>query len=208
MDKEEETTTSSEPEAEPTMDASEDKESIRRVGSAQASFDPTTSSSLSSGSLYAGKKNGASKPLLLVFGLIVLLVIGATGFLLRDKFTKEEVVLTPAPESSLETPVNEPSPTPEAFDRGKYTLRVLNGTKTSGLAASEAAKLKELGYQIGKTGNATSSAIAQTTIRLKGEPEGFLEALIKDLSADFEAVAGKALDSDDDVDAEVILGAK
>ncbi|TSC65301.1 MAG: Uncharacterized protein CEO21_445, partial [Microgenomates group bacterium Gr01-1014_80] len=155
----------------------------------------TTQQTPSSG-LYSSKKSGPGKVLLLILGLIVLLAIGTTGYLLRDKFTRAEPAPTPAPE--LETPVVEPTPTP-SFDRNKYTIRVLNGTKTSGLAASEAAKLKELGYQIGKTGNATSSAIAQTTIRLKEEPEGLLDALIKDLSDDYDAIAGKALDETDDL---------
>ena len=157
--------------------------------------------------LYGSQNSGGpGKVLLLILGLIVLLAIGATGYLLRDKFTKSEP--TPTPTATLETPVSEETPTPTpSFDRSKYTLRVLNGTKTSGLAGSVSAQLKELGYNIGKTGNATSSAIGQTTIRIKGEPEGLLETLIKDLSDDFDAISGKALDEDDEMDAEVILGA-
>jgi|SRR3989344_4861012 len=153
------------------------------------------------------KKDGASKPLLLILGLIVLLTIGATGYLLRDKFISAEPTPTPASGGLLETPVTQPTPTP-SFDRSAYTLRILNGTKTSGLAASVSAKLKDLGYVVDKTGNATSSAIAQTTIRLKDAPEGLLDTLIKDLSDEYSAVAGKSLDEDDEVDAEVIIGAE
>lgn len=151
------------------------------------------------------KKNGASKPLLLVLGLIVLLAIGATGYLLRDKFTRSEPTPTPTP--ILETPVAEPSPTP-SFDRSKFTLRVLNGTKTSGLAASAAAKLKDLGYQIGKTGNASNSAFPRAVVRVKESASGLLDQLVKDLSPDYDASDGGKLKDSDDVDGEVILGTK
>ena len=160
-------------------------------------------------SLEYGKKNGASKPLLLLLGLIVLLVIGATGYLLRDKFTSsEEPTPTPRPSGGLETPVTQPTPTP-SFDRSKYTLRVLNGTKTSGLAATVSAQLKDLGYTIDKTGNATNSAFTKTLVRVKKDSgTGLLEQLIKDLSPDYDLEEGGNLKDSDDVDAEVVLGTK
>lgn len=151
------------------------------------------------------KKDGASKPLLLLLGLIVLLAIGATGYLLKDKFTKPEPTPTPTP--VLETPVEEqPTPTP-AFDRSKFTLRILNGTKTSGLAASVSAKLKDLGYSVDKTGNATNSAFTKTALRIKkGSSAGLIEQLIKDLNPDYIAQESENLKDSDTVDAEIILG--
>lgn len=194
------------PEAVPAEPVSAAAERTTQVNAPAQEFRrvDTTQQTPSSG-LYSSQKSGPGKVLLLILGLIVLLAIGATGYLLRDKFTRPEP--TPAPAPELETPAVEPTPTP-SFERSKYTIRVLNGTKTSGLAASVSGKLKDLSYNPGKTGNATSSAIAQTTIRLKGSPEGLLEALIKDLSDEYDAIAGKALDEDDDVDAEVIIGTK
>lgn len=158
-------------------------------------------------SLEYGKKNGASKPLLLLLGLIVLLTIGATGYLLKDKFTSPEPTPTPEQSGKLETPITQPSPTP-SFDRSKYTLRILNGTKTSGLAASVSATLKDLGYGVDKTGNATNSAFTTTRIRLKGDISGLLEQLIKDLSPDYDAKESTPLKDSDSVDVEIILGAE
>ena len=150
-------------------------------------------------------KKGDSKALLLILGLIVLVVIGVTGFLLREKFTKSS---QPSP-SPLTEAATSPTPTPSpAFDRSKYTLRVLNGTKTGGLAASVSAKLKDLGYQIDKTGNATNSAFAVTLVRIKGSASDLLDQLIKDLAPDYSASAGASLKDSDNVDAEVIIGAK
>ncbi len=164
----------------------------------------TTQQTPSSG-LYSSQKSGPGKVLLLVLGLIVLLAIGATGYLLRNKFTKAEPSPTPTPE--LQAPAAEPSPTP-SFDRSKFTIRVLNGTSTSGLAGSESAKLKDLGYKIGKTGNATSSATPRTLVKVKASASGLSDALIKDLKSDYDASdAGKLKDSDD-ADGEVVLGSK
>jgi len=164
----------------------------------------TTQQTPSSG-LYSSQKSGPGKVLLLVLGLIVLLAIGATGYLLRNKFTKAEPSPTPTPE--LQAPAAEPSPTP-SFDRSKFTIRVLNGTSTSGLAGSESAKLKDLGYKIGKTGNATSSSTPRTLVKVKASASGLLDALIKDLKPDYDASDGGALKDSDDVDGEVVLGSK
>jgi hypothetical protein len=149
-------------------------------------------------------KKGNTKAIMLILGLVVLIVIGVAAFFLRDKFTKPEPSPSPSPVSQLE---ESPSPSP-AFDRSKYTLRVLNGTKTGGLAASVSAKLKDLGYQIGKTGNATGSAVAVTTIRIKGSNSELLNQLTTDLSPDYSASAGASLTDSDDVDAEVVIGNK
>ena len=160
-------------------------------------------------SIEYSKKNGASKPLLLVLGLIVLLTIGATGYLLKDKFTSsEEPTPTPNPSGRLEVPITEPSPSP-SFDRAKFTLRVLNGTKISGLAATVSAKLKDLGYTIDKTGNATNSAFTKTAVRVKKDSSsGLLDQIIKDLSPDYDAGASVNLKDSDTVDVEIIIGAK
>ncbi|MBI4038323.1 LytR C-terminal domain-containing protein [Candidatus Daviesbacteria bacterium] len=150
--------------------------------------------------------SGVSKPALFMVGIIILLLIGTTGYLLRGKFSNSPSLPSPSPSLEITTP--EPSPTPLTLDRSKYTIRILNGTSKSGLAASISAELKDLGYKIGKTGNATNSAFLKTVVRVK---EGVIELsdqLIKDLSPDFEAEVGAPLKSSEDVDGEVILGAK
>lgn len=149
--------------------------------------------------------SSVSKALLILVGVVILLLIGTSIYLIRNKFTgsTEDEGLPPAVE------ISSPSPTPAPeFERSKYTLRVLNGTKVSGMAASVSAKLKELGYKIDKTGNATSSAFTRTEVRVKEKTQGLLEQLIKDLMPDFDATSGAALKVDDTVDGEVILGAK
>lgn len=141
----------------------------------------------------------------IVVVLVILLTLGATFYLLRNKFSA--ATQRGEPPSTIEITSSSPSPTPE-FNRSQFTTRVLNGTKKTGLAASVSAKLKELGYKVGKTGNATSSAFDRSEVRVKDKAQGLLEQLIKDLMPDYDAMAGASLKSDDTVDAEVILGTK
>ncbi len=197
-----------EPESSPSQSAPDAEEApvVSASSPAREEFRRVdTNQQTPSSGLYSSQKSGPGKPLLLILGLIVLLAIGATGYLLRNKFTKAEPSPTPTPE--LQAPAAEPSPTP-SFDRSKFTIRVLNGTSTSGLAGSESAKLKDLGYKIGKTGNATSSSTPRTLVKVKASASGLLDALIKDLKPDYDASDGGALKDSDDVDGEVVLGSK
>lgn len=151
-----------------------------------------------------------SKAVLIITIVVVLIVLIGAGFFLKTRIDKLTAEPTPSPTSVATTPITTeptPSPTP-SFDRSKYTLRILNGTKTAGLAATVSAKLKDLGYQIGKTGNATSSAIEQTAVRTKNGNDDLIAQLIKDLASDYQAASASALKASDDVDAEIIIGTK
>lgn len=140
--------------------------------------------------------------------LIGIAVIGGTVFLLKSQFggDKESTTSTPAPTQAA-TPT--PSPTPQAIDRSKFKLRVLNGTSKAGLAGTTADKLKALGYQIDKTGNATNSAFLRTIIRAKSGDTQLIDQLVKDLSANsLDASSSGSLKDSDSSDAEIIIGAK
>lgn len=150
------------------------------------------------------KSSGVSKILVVIVGLIVLVLIGVSAYLLRGQFS--QFTSQPSPTPSTEA-IIEPSPSPSpTFDRSKFTLRVLNGTSKSGLASSVSAKLKDLGYSIDKTGNASGSAVKQTLVRVKSGNDNLLQQLISDLTPDFQASGGANLNNSDSVDAEVVLG--
>lgn len=175
---------------------------MENEGSQNVQFAP----GLSSQSISPKKSSGVSKVLVIIVGVIVLALIGVSGYLLRGQFTG--VSASPSPSPVLET-FTEPSPSPTpSFDRSQYSVRVLNGTKTSGLAGTVSAKLTELGYQADKTGNATSSAIAKTTVRVKSGLDDLMAQLIQDLSPDYNGASGSALKDSDSADAEVIIGAE
>lgn len=167
-------------------------------------FHPSPSSDLYAGS--PQPRSGRKIPFILGIAVIILILGGLFYFLKARPVAKVEP--SPSPAVSLEGPSPQPSPSP-SFDRAKYTLRVLNGTSTQGLAASTSAKLKDLGYKIEKVANATNSAFLKTVVRVKPDLEELLENLLKDLSGlDFEGEMGPELKDSDTSDGEVILGAK
>lgn len=158
--------------------------------------------------IYSNQSKGTSKLPLVIVGLLILLLIGGAAYLIRGKFA--EAPALPSPSPALETPliVTSPEPSPQVLDRSKYTLRILNGTSKAGLASSVSAKLKDLGYKVEKTGNATNSAFPQTLVRAKSSLDDLIRQLIADLAPDFQAKEGDSLKNSDTVDAEVILGGK
>jgi hypothetical protein len=160
-----------------------------------------------SSGVYSDRRGGGNKILLIILGIIVIILIAATAYLFRSKFSAEPQS-SPTPSPKLEQPVvvTTPEPTPQAIDRSQYTIRILNGTKTSGLAATVSAKLKDLGYKIERTGNATSSAFVKTAIRAKSNQDALISQLIKDLSPDYSGASSSALKANDPSDAEIILG--
>jgi len=156
------------------------------------------------------RKRG-SKVHLLILGILGLGVVAFTVYLLKYGFDPGlggQPSPTPSP-----TPVVSPTPepTPEVtIERGNFTVRVLNGTSTTGLAGTVTDKLKELGYKTGRQGNATNSAFEQTVVRVKegSESASLLQKLIQDLSPDYQAVESEPLPDNATSDAEVILGKK
>lgn len=150
----------------------------------------------------------ASKFHLLILVIIGIVVIGFTVYILKGGFGDLSLTTKPSPSPSpVESASPTPTPTPEP-ERSKFKVRVLNGSGKTGLAASVSAKLKELGYQVDKTGNATNSAFTQTVVRVKTEVESFIPQIVKDLLPDFDAAGNTSLKDDDAVDIEIILGAK
>jgi hypothetical protein len=150
----------------------------------------------------------ANKFHLLVLVIIGIAVIGFTVYILKGGFGEISLTSQPSPSPSpIETPSATPTPTPEP-DRAQYKVRILNGSGKTGLAKTVADKLKELGYQIEKTGNATNSAFTQTVVRVKSADESAIAQVIKDLAPEFDAAGNTSLKSDDAANIEIILGAK
>jgi hypothetical protein len=151
----------------------------------------------------------ANKFHLLILVLIGIAVIGFTVYILKGGFGEIGLSGQPSPSPSPveQSPSPTPTPTPEP-DRAQYKVRILNGSGKTGLAKTVSDKLKELGYQIDKTGNATNSAFTQTIVRVKAEDESVIAQIIKDLAPEFEASGNTSLKDNDAADIEVILGAK
>ncbi len=148
----------------------------------------------------------SNKLQLFILVLLGLAVIGGTVYLLKSQFKNS------SDQASVSSPVNSPSPLPSptaaSIDRSKFKIRILNGTPKAGLAASVSAKLKDLGYQIDKTGNASNSAFTKTVLRTKTSATGLGDRLVKDLAPDYDASPAGSLPDSDAADGEVTLGLK
>ncbi len=156
----------------------------------------------------------ANKFHLLVLVIIGIAVIGFTVYILKGGFGDINLGSVPSPSPSMvaeatPTPTPTPTPAPE-IDRGEFTIRVLNGTTTSGLARTVSDSLEELGYETSNPGNASANDVEQTEIRVKegSESAALFEALKADLASDYEAIQGDDLSKSASYDAEVIIGAK
>lgn len=141
--------------------------------------------------------------------IVGLGVIAVAVYLLKNQSLSPKNP-SPSPSAALVIPSPQPTPTPiptlSPEQRGKYKVRVLNGTSKTGMAASVSARLKELGYQTGRAANATNSAFTKTLVRVKAENISLADQLIKDLLPDFDASASLDLKGSETVDGEIILG--
>lgn len=182
---------------------------LRSLHASPAQSDEDTSRSFHAPTtgIYNDRPRGSSKMMMLILAVIVLVVIGASAYFLRGKITGSSEP-SPSPLEEISVTESTPAPTPSGLDRSKLTIRVLNGTNKAGLAASVSAKLKDLGYKIEKTGNATNSAFPRTLVRVKGDVTDLIAQLVKDLAPDYDASEGAKLKGSDTADGEVILGTK
>ncbi len=161
------------------------------------------------GGLPANRKKSSN---LVTWILIVILLggLGAGGYLFRSKLT---AMFNGSKDTTKDlTASASPTPTPEATPvplvKSEYSLRVLNGTTTTGLAADLSDKLKQLGWTMLPVGNSADKKVAQTTVKVKEGQDRLAEEIIKDLASDYEASRGADLKDSDTADAEVVIGKK
>ena len=118
---------------------------------------------------------------------------------------------TPSPSPFVESsPIVESSPSSSpTLDKTSVKVRVLNGSGTTGKAASVKDLLETDGWKVSSIGNADSSDFKTTEVRVKDSAKSFEDAIIKDLSSKYSAGPSKdSLQSTDSADIEVIVGAK
>lgn len=110
--------------------------------------------------------------------LIVSAVLGVVGYALAQRNLKGwlSTETTPIPSvSASASPSNSASPTPTAtvtptptasatFDPATVTMRVLNGTTTTGAAAKAKTTLEAAGFKVRTTGNAQNQNYGTTTV--------------------------------------------
>ncbi len=153
---------------------------------------------------------GASKWHIIILLLIGGAVIGATVYLLQNQFNfpGQPAETAPSPVAQITESTPMPTPTPAPIERSQFKVRVLNGTTEAGIAKKVLDKMKDLGYQTDRAGNAPKQDYTQTVIRVKEGDSTISAQITKDLAPDFEASIAPDLDKAEKIDAEIILGEK
>lgn len=155
--------------------------------------------------------NKRSKWVVLIPILILIIIFGGVVYY-REKLLSKIMnkVNPPKQETVAATPFPTPTPTPTpSVERSNFKVRVLNGTPTTGAAGVLADKLKTKSWQIDKTGNATSSAILESYVRVKpGVSDGAVKVLLLDIEDYQGASSSSPLKSTDKADLEFVIGKK
>ncbi|RJQ38058.1 LytR family transcriptional regulator [Candidatus Microgenomates bacterium] len=142
----------------------------------------------------------------LTFLIIFLLGMLAGGFIF---YTKGINLNKPEQKEVVQAPTATPTPTEVPVDLSKYTIKVLNGSKTKG----EAGKLKEEltagGFNVLSTGNAASSSFTETVIKAKAQVDkAYLKKLKEFLSESYVLASEEELDDTEKTDVNITIGSE
>jgi len=150
----------------------------------------------------------------IILALVILLVLVGGGLyyfrqevLLKSVEQKEEPTSTPSQVS--------PSPKPEEAtdsaeleaDPSEFSIKVLNGSGTAGVAAEARDILEEAGFVVEDIGNADASNYEKTIIRAKENvSKDFLDLLREELGKLYLLDSNEELGEEEDTDVVVIVG--
>jgi hypothetical protein len=155
------------------------------------------------------EEGGGVRSVLMLTILFLLGLMGGLGYLFL--FHNSQPSMQSTTDTKLKTiAVYTPVPTQSSVNKSDYTLKVLNGSNTSGVAATTRDFLTEKGYKVGTIGNADTSNYTKTEIQAKDSvSKEFLTNLEKDLGTKYTVDSSTgALDSSATEDVEIIVGSQ
>ncbi len=153
----------------------------------------------------------------------IILLIFAVGFIRENLFSKKQdnEIKTPVDQKAekpastpsakiVEEPVEEPKSQPPVpiINKQDYTIEVLNGTGTKGLANQTKVFLVSRGYNVPAVGNAPTTNYEQTVLQYKASKEAILTDLTSTLSERYSVIRGDLLKENDQFDIIIIVGRK
>lgn len=155
-----------------------------------------------------GNQKGSVRSVFGVGMFVFLIIFGLTGwaFYLKSVWLPTESVSEIVAEASP-TPnsISTPTPISALLTREEITIDILNGSGVTGLAGKTATIFEELGYVLGKIGNADS--VSENELYIKEESLNKLEVLYEDVLEELEISSPSGyLDEDEKVDARIVLG--
>lgn len=146
---------------------------------------------------------------LLVGALVGGLITYFSGISRLD--TNTDAAATPTPVATTSPSVDsEPTTAPVSnLKKDELKIQILNGSGVSGAAGKAKTLLEGLGYKNIDAGNASSSDFATTEVAIKDTKKEYLDAILKDLSKNYEASeAAKPLAATSKYDLVITLGKK
>ncbi len=153
-------------------------------------------------------QSGRGNKLWILVPVIVLLLVAGGAFKYRNQILSMvggSPASTPLP-LPVALPTMTPTPTIAPIERKDFKVRVLNGTTTSGLAATLSDKLKTLGWTINKTGNNDTQSVTTGLVAAKAKLDAnVIKTLLLDLGSKYSS-SSSALKETDSSDLEVIIG--
>lgn len=163
-----------------------------------------------------GEKNSRKSHFVAFFFIILIIVIiilvglyflGASKKGTFNPLTPSNNAAAPTPlrptDSAGQAPTSTPTPLP--LDRGDLSITVLNGSGVAGAAGDVSEVLKDLGYTVKSTGNASKFDYTGITILISEDKKAYGDLLKKDLADEAETIEVE-VDDNLKADAEVIVG--
>ncbi len=147
---------------------------------------------------YAKKKSMLPYFFMVMFATFILGLVffGGIYYAISNKDKISSLVPKQMSEPTKAAPTEVPTPTP--VDLAKYTVKVLNGTSVSGVAAKLKTQLTDAGFKVGTIGNADKDTYPKTEIVANKKVEkAYLDKLKEILKKSYTLGSSSVLASGD-----------
>lgn len=151
-------------------------------------------------------KSGSGRKKFIVT-LILIAILAAVGWFAVSLFSGSSGETKPTQTTVTESPTPTPTPEPSpAINKSEWSFEILNGSGEAGLAKKIGDRIKALGYEVVKVGNADKSDYATTQIFVKNVLKDKVNLIVADLkdAVKIASYAGELKDST--ASARIILG--
>ena len=144
---------------------------------------------------------------LFIIGIIITIAVIVTTAIFGFYFLKQDAKEESVKEEKAETTPTPTSKPKTSLDRSEWSLEVLNGTATPGLAKELADKLEKLGYTIVESGNADKSSYEISEIYVSDDKTSEeIELLLVDIKKEIDISSSSGDLSEGTASARIIIG--
>lgn len=153
------------------------------------------------------EKKSSKLPYIITLVIIVGGLAGAIYYSMQTRMPSEDAAIED--EINLKVDPTPTEATAEDVDRSEYTIEILNGSGTAGVARTLQDLLEDEEFVVGDVGNADSYDYEETVIQAKEDvSQAYIKELQDTLSDDYTLAEIEVLDEDAGSDVVVIIGAE